>query len=52
LTIAASVAPRQGGGSTIIVNRGAACFWLHGPMGLLVLPPLVNRRLMAALTRL
>ena len=52
LTIAASVAPREGGGSTIVVNAGAACFWLNGSMDLLPLPPLVNPRLKAALARL
>lgn len=52
LTLAASVAPRDGGGSTIVVNTGAACLWLHGDMGLLTLPPLANARLKAALERL
>jgi hypothetical protein len=45
LTIAASVAPGEESGSTIVVNAGAACFWLHGSMELLTLPPLVNDRL-------
>lgn len=52
LTIAASVAPAGDGGSTIVVNSGAACFWLHGSMDLLTLPPLVNARIRAALERL
>jgi hypothetical protein len=52
LTIAASVSPADGGGSTIVVNSGAACFWLHGSMDLLTLPPLVNSRVKAALARL
>jgi hypothetical protein len=52
LTIAASVAPRDGGGSTIVVNAGAACVWLQGSMDLLTLPRLANARLKAALERL
>jgi hypothetical protein len=52
LTIAASVAPGDDSGSTIVVNSGAACFWLHGSMDLLTLPPLVNARVRAALERL
>ncbi len=52
LTIAASVAPREGGGSTIVVNAGGAGVWLQGPMDLLTLPRIVKPRLRAALDRL